>query len=72
MEEMNKQREENGACSSYPESRKNSNEVQMKYKNIQPHFVVGCSSLECAASALTCRSVRSPYNWWSSVPSERL
>ena len=28
---MNKQREENGACSSYPESRKNSNEVQIKF-----------------------------------------
>ena len=29
--EMIKQREENGACSSYPEWRKNSNEVQMKF-----------------------------------------
>ena len=28
---MIKQREENGACSSYPESRKNSNEVQMQF-----------------------------------------
>ena len=28
---MNKQREENGACSSYPESHKNSNEVQIKF-----------------------------------------
>ena len=29
--EMIKQREENGACSSCPESRKNSNEVQMRF-----------------------------------------
>ena len=28
---MNKQQEKNGACSSYPESRKDSNEVQMKF-----------------------------------------
>ena len=35
--EMIKQREEKGVCSSFPESRKNSNEVQMKERSSESH-----------------------------------